>query len=77
MLPMKTQLNLAICTVWSESSLSAWRNPASLAIQMHPVKIQIRLQMAQSDLNLHWVHISEGTFSDNKVYMYVEGQDLD
>ena len=31
---------------------------------MRPMKIQIRLRESQSDLNPHWVHMSEGTFSD-------------
>ena len=42
-LQMKTQISLGIHTVWSESSLSAWRNFAPLAIQNTPVKILIRL----------------------------------
>ena len=29
--PVKTQISLGICPVWSESSLSAWRNLGSLA----------------------------------------------
>ena len=29
--PVKTQISLGICLVWSESSLSAWRNLRSLA----------------------------------------------
>ena len=29
--PAKTQISLGICPVWSESSLSAWRNLGSLA----------------------------------------------
>ena len=29
--PAKTQISLSICPVWSESSLSAWRNLGSLA----------------------------------------------
>ena len=30
--PAKTQISLGICPVWSESSLSAWRNLGSLVI---------------------------------------------
>ena len=30
-LPVKTQISLGICPVWSESSLCAWRNLGSLA----------------------------------------------
>ena len=33
MRPRKTQISQRICAVWSESSMSAWRNFASLAIQ--------------------------------------------
>ena len=33
---MKTQTGLRIRAVWSESSLSAWRNVASLAIKNAP-----------------------------------------
>ena len=29
--PARTQISLGICPVWSESSLSAWRKPGSLA----------------------------------------------
>ena len=34
--PTKTQIRLRMRTVWSESSLSEWRNFASLAIQNAP-----------------------------------------
>ena len=34
--PTKTQIRLRIRAVWSESSLSAWRKIASLAIQNAP-----------------------------------------
>ena len=53
--PTKIQINLRIRTVWSESSLLAWRNLASLAIKNAPVKSQIRLR---------WAHMFEGKFSD-------------
>ena len=32
--PVKTQISLGIHHVWSESSLSAWRKPGSLAIHL-------------------------------------------
>ena len=35
--PAKIQISLCIQTVWSKSSLSAWRNFTSLAIEMYPV----------------------------------------
>ena len=40
--PTKTQISLPITAVWSESSLSAWRNFTSLAIQNAPNEISDR-----------------------------------
>ena len=37
--PTKTQISLRIRAVWAESSLSAWRNFASLAIQNAPGEV--------------------------------------
>ena len=45
--PVKTQISLGIRPVWSESSLSAWRNIGSLATHW---------ANAQADLNLLWGH---------------------
>ena len=42
--PTKTQISLRIRAVWSESSLPAWRNFASLLSKMRQVKIMIRLR---------------------------------
>ena len=42
--PVKTQISLGIYPVWSESSMSAWRNSGSLAD-------------AQADLSFHWAHM--------------------
>ena len=36
MRPVKTQISLRICAVWSESSLPAWRNVTSYAIRNAP-----------------------------------------
>ena len=45
MRPTKTQISLLIRAVWSECSLSAWRNFTSVAIQnARPGKIQISLR---------------------------------
>ena len=38
MRPTKTQIRLRMCVIWSESSLSAWRNFASLTIQNAPIE---------------------------------------
>ena len=51
--PKSTQIRLCIRIVLSESSFSAWRNFASLAIQNAPSE--------DSDLNHHRAHMSEGT----------------
>ena len=72
--PTKTRISLRIRTVWSESSLSAWRTFASLANQNAPQsKILIRLRKSHADQNLRWAHISEGTFSDFEVHIKSKG----
>ena len=38
--------------------------------KMHPLKILIRLHNAQADLNLCWVHLSKGIFSDLVALMW-------
>ena len=54
----KTRISLRIRTVWSDSSLSACRHLASLAIQTAPVKILIRLRecagWSESSLGVHF-----------------------
>ena len=42
--PTRTQISLQIRAVCSESPSSAWKNFAFIAIQFHPVKIQISLR---------------------------------
>ena len=54
-LPAKTQISLGIRPVWSESSLSTWRN---LGVLSYPLSAQRRLWSdwadAQADLSLRW-----------------------
>ena len=56
--PAKTQINLHIRAVWSESSLSVWIYLGSLA---SPQNIMRRLWSdcadAQADLSLRWTHV--------------------
>ena len=59
--PAKTQISLGICPVWSESSLSTWRNLGSLATHWSEwVNAQADLWSdwvdAQAALSLCWVH---------------------
>ena len=54
--PMKSQISLRVCAVWSESPLSAWSNVASLAIE-----IALR-DDSLADLNLRWACMSQDTF---------------
>ena len=69
--PTKTQISLRIRAVWLESSLSAWRN----YILGYPKCAQWRFWSdctnAQTNLNLHWAHISKGTFSDVAILIHV------
>ena len=54
--PAKTQISLGIGPVWSESSLSAWRNLGSLATHWTHSEDWLDWVVAQADLSLHWVH---------------------
>ena len=54
--PAKTQISLGICPVWSESSLSAWRNIKSLATQWAHSKDWSDRADAQADPSLRWAH---------------------
>ena len=58
--PVKTQICLCICPVWSESLQSAWWSIGSLAT--HWAHAQWRLWSdwpdAQADLSFHWAHIN-------------------
>ena len=61
---MKTRTGLRVPAVWSESSLSAWRNVVSLAIKNAPSENSDQTANAQADLVRRWAHMSEGAFSD-------------
>ena len=63
--PTMTQISLRIRAVWSEFSLSASRNFASLTTQwkqIRPIEILIRLRECAAELNLCWEHMSKCTF---------------
>ena len=56
--PVKTQISLGICPVWSESSLSAWRKLVSLATNwVHSKDSDQDWADAQADLSLRWAHM--------------------
>ena len=52
----KTQISLGVHPVWSEYSLSAWRNLGSLAIHWAHSKDWSDWADAQADLSLCWAH---------------------
>ena len=54
--PSEDQISLGIRPVWSESSLSAWRNLGSLATHQAHSKDWSDCADAQADLSLRWVH---------------------
>ena len=56
--PAKTQTSLGICPVWSESSLSAWRNIGCSATHWVHCKDWSDWGDAQADLSLCWAHRS-------------------
>ena len=61
--PTKTQISLRIRAVWSESSLSAWRNCTSLAVQNATSEDYDQSARMRTDMKLRWVHI-EGWSQD-------------
>ena len=55
--PAKTQISLGISQVWSETSLSAWRNLGSLTTHWaHSKDTDQTWADAQADLSLRWAH---------------------
>ena len=56
MRPAKTQISLGIHPVWSESSLSAWRNLGSLATHWAHSELWSDWADAQADESLRWAH---------------------
>ena len=59
--PEKTQISLDICPVWSESSLSTWKQLRSLAVHWAHSKDSDQtgwMPRLQADLSLHWAHRS-------------------
>ena len=55
----KTQISLRMRAVWSESSLSAWRNFHPWQSKMRPGRFWSDFANAQADLNLRWTFMSE------------------
>ena len=65
--PTKTLISLRIYAVRSESSLSTWRNVASLAIQNASSEDFDQPAHAQAAQNLRWAHMSKGMLSDERL----------
>ena len=59
-----TKADNHICTVWSESSLSTWRNIWSLAMHRVPIKDKSDCMDVQADSSLHCRCMSKSTFSN-------------
>ena len=56
--PAKTQISQGVRPVWSESSLSTWRNGGSSATQWVHCEDSDQTWRAQADLSLRWAHRS-------------------
>ena len=56
--PVKTQIRLGICRVWSASSLSPWRNLGFSFTQWVHSEDWSDCADVQADQSLHWVHRS-------------------
>ena len=54
--PAKTQISLCMRPVWSESSLSAWKNLGPLATHWAHSEDWSDWTDAQADLSLRWAH---------------------
>ena len=69
--PKKTQINLHIHTGWSVVTVCMMK----ICILAYPKCAQWRFwsnwATVQAGLNLHWMHISEGTFSDSAVFIFL------
>ena len=50
------------------STLTAWRNFASLAIQNAQWRFWLDRRHEQADMNFHWAHMSGGTFSEGAAH---------
>ena len=55
--PAMTRISLGICPVWSESSLSAWRNIGPLATHWAHSKDWSDWVDAKADPSLRWAHV--------------------
>ena len=70
--PAKTQISLGIRPVWSESSLSAWRNTGSLATHWRTTKTLVRRGGSESSLLLVFVmrRLKLYTVEDGRRWMH-------
>ena len=64
--PVKTQINLGIHPVWSESSLSAWRKLGSLATHWAHSE-----DSDQTGRSLRWAHMPLYWFSHEAAHIHV------
>ena len=60
--PVKTQISLGICPVWSESSLCAQWVAKDQAFFSGQLRLWSDWADAQADLSLHWAHSHFGGF---------------
>ena len=60
----------------TQSSFSSFRNFASLAIQNVPSDDSDQTVKALADMNFHWGHMLEDTFSDWKLILFLYLQAL-
>ena len=72
--PAKTQISLGIRPVWSESSLSAWRNLWSLATHWAHSEDWSDWADAQADLSLRWAHTHFVGFVMSRLILVIQRQ---
>ena len=69
--PAKTHSNLVNRTVWSESSLSAWRALVFLANHWEHIEDWSDLADAQADLSLRWAYMLVYWFCHAAAHLFV------
>ena len=70
--PAKTQISLGIRPVWSESSLSAWRNLGPLATHLAHSEDWSDWEDAQADLSLRWAHTHFVSFVMSRLILFLK-----
>ena len=70
--PAKIQIRLRIRAVWSESSLAAFWIASDAKLLYADNENWRDCAVAQADLHIHWVDMSEGRFSQGAAHVVAD-----